>query len=107
MGYGFIAGRGALSAARKDYFKALCWLWNVKCLNHPHSNFQGSFGGVLQKWVSLKKKKKMVNQTRGKLFCSVYYVKQIYKASRCVAENMSDLYRMANFSCSCSPNLQP
>lgn len=31
--YGFIAGWGALSAARVDYFKASCWLWNVKCLD--------------------------------------------------------------------------
>lgn len=73
--YGFIAGRGALSAARKDYFKALCWLWNVKCSNHPHSNFQGEFGGVLQKWASLKEDGKSY---KGMLFCSVYHVKQIY-----------------------------
>lgn len=30
--YGFIAGGGALSAAREDYVKAFCWLWNIKCL---------------------------------------------------------------------------
>lgn len=47
--YGFIAARGALSAAKEDYFKALCWLWNVKCSNHTHSNFQGESGVVLQK----------------------------------------------------------
>lgn len=42
--YGFIAGREALSAAREDYSKAFCWLWNVKCLDHPHPELQGSLG---------------------------------------------------------------
>lgn len=40
--YGFIAGWGALSAARVDYFKASCWLWNVKCLDRPRSRLQES-----------------------------------------------------------------
>lgn len=42
--YGFIAGRGVLSAAREDYFRAFCWLWNVKCLDPPHSELRGSLG---------------------------------------------------------------
>lgn len=42
--YGFIAGWGALNAARVDYFKASCWLWNVKCLDHPHYQLQESSG---------------------------------------------------------------
>lgn len=39
--YGFIAGRGALSAARVDYFKASCWLWNVKCSDRPSFSVTG------------------------------------------------------------------
>lgn len=42
--YGFIAGRGVLSAARVDYYRAFCWLWNVKCLDPPHCELRGSLG---------------------------------------------------------------
>lgn len=39
--YGFLAGRGALSAARVDYSKASCWLWNVKCWDGPSRSVTG------------------------------------------------------------------
>lgn len=39
--YGFLAGRGALSAATADYSKASCWLWNVKCWDGPSHSVTG------------------------------------------------------------------
>lgn len=71
--YGFIAGRGALSAAREDYFKAFCWLWNVKCLDHPHSEFQGCLGVPLFKDGKMKIvcEKESEREREKKKYCSV------------------------------------
>lgn len=76
--YGFIAGRGALSAGREDYFKAFCWLWNVKCLDSPNFAFYGNLGCPRETGIFFFLSKDWVVIENGgmrKDFCSVYYLK--------------------------------
>lgn len=53
--YGFIVGRGALSAEREDYSEAFCWLWNVKCLDRPRSEFQGNLERPPEMHITVKR----------------------------------------------------
>lgn len=66
--YGFLAGRGALSAAREDYSKASCWLWNVKCWDGRSRSVTGE---SLDLWIMWQKRTGLFSRTALQLLQSV------------------------------------
>lgn len=94
--YGFIVGRGALGAAREDYFKASCWLQNAKCLIPPHSESHGSSGFEIR-CLSLKDVKSVG---------IVWFERRVSLSRECDHDKDTEMSGTGWQTCNCSPNLQ-